>query len=85
MKRKFKERETQIALVIIKGIETKATLSHFFSPFFLSKAKSLRGQPGVAAVKFACSTSSAQGSLVGIPGADIPIACQARLWQATHT
>ena len=33
--------------------------------------KEIRGRPGGAAVKHACSASAAQGSAVQIPGADM--------------
>ena len=35
-------------------------------------------------VKFTPSASAAQGSPVGIPGADLCITCEAMLWQASH-
>ena len=41
-------------------------------------------QPGGAVVKFACSASAAQGSLVWILAVDLHTACQAMLWQASH-
>ena len=40
----------------------------------------LLGQPGGTVVKFACSTSEAQGLPVRIPGVDLHTAWQAMLW-----
>ena len=54
---------------------------------FLSKTqKSINygGQPSGTAVKFARSTSVAQGSLVWILGAHLRTACPAVLWQESH-
>ena len=52
--------------------------------FFLPVILSQRGWPGGAAIKFAHSTSVAQGSPVQIQGADLRTACQAMLWQASY-
>ena len=43
-----------------------------------------RGWHGGIEVKFACSASAAQGSLVRIPGMDLRTTYQAFLWQASH-
>ena len=48
---------------------------------WLLKSKRERGWPGGIVIKFAHSTSAAQGSRVWIPGADPHIACQAMLWK----
>ena len=50
----------------------------------LRKLQFRGGQPGGTAVKFIHSASAAPGSLVWIPGEDLPGACQAMLWQASH-
>ena len=62
------------------GFPAHRTASLYSQYFSLLKNGYPGGQPGGTVVKFARSTSVAQGSPVGISGMDLRASCQAMLW-----
>ena len=58
--------------------------TYFGKKFVVLQKVKLRGQPSGAVVKFALSTSVAQGSPIRILGVDLGTVYQAMLWQASH-